>query len=145
MSPVSTASRCLFCAIAKGDIPATIVHETERLIAFLDIQPIRPGHLLIVPRQHTDYFESLPPDVAAEIMLLGQKMATAMKAHYGVERVGFFFTGTDIAHVHAHVVPMHTAGDITSTQYIAEQNLTIRPAARATASELAEAAAALRM
>ncbi|KAA0892988.1 HIT family protein [Pusillimonas sp. ANT_WB101] len=135
---------CLFCSIAEKTIPATIVYETETLVAFLDIRPIRPGHVLIIPREHFDYFDDLPASLAAEIMQLGQKLAKAMKAHFGVERVAFLFTGTDISHAHAHIVPMHTKADITSPAYISEQHLTIGPAVQASPEALNESAAALR-
>src|SRR5690606_12143104 len=102
-----TPPSCIFCEIAAGRIPATIVAESDRLVAFLDIRPIRPGHVLIVPRDHYAYFDDLPPDLAADVLQLGQRLAKAMKRAYGVERAGFLFTGTDVAHVHAHVVPMH--------------------------------------
>ncbi|MFT0548878.1 HIT family protein [Allopusillimonas ginsengisoli] len=136
---------CLFCSIAEKTIPATIVYETDTLVAFLDIRPIRPGHVLIIPRQHFDYFDDLPAPLAAEIVQLGQKLAKIMKAHYGVERVAFLFTGTDISHAHAHVVPMHTKADITSPAYISEQRLTIGPAAQVSPEALNEAATALRV
>lgn len=135
---------CLFCAIAENALPATLVHETENLVAFLDIRPIRPGHVLIIPRAHFDYFDCMPAELAAEIVQLGQKLARAMKAHYLVERVAFLFTGTDVSHAHAHVVPMHAKADITSPAYIAEQNLSFGPAPQASAQALDEAAAALR-
>ena len=52
---------CLFCAIARGEIPAHRVCETDELVAFLDIHPVRPGHTLIIPRDHHAYFDDLPP------------------------------------------------------------------------------------
>jgi histidine triad (HIT) family protein len=109
---------CLFCRIAAGSIPAHIVHEDELVVAFLDIGPIRPGHTQIIPRKHFDYFEDLPDDIASRVLQIGQRLAKSMKALYRVERVGFLFTGGDIAHAHAHVVPMHAPTDITSRRYI---------------------------
>lgn len=134
---------CLFCAIADGTLPATIVHETENLVAFLDIRPIRPGHVLIIPRAHFEYFDLMPAELAADIVQLGQKLAKAMKTHYGVERVAFLFTGTDISHTHAHVVPMQAKTDITSPAYIVEQNLSFGLAPQASAEALSATAAAL--
>ena len=79
---------CLFCAIARGDVPSHRVCETDDLVAFLDIHPIRPAHTLIVPRAHHAYFDDMPEKLAADIVALGQKLARAMKAVYGVERAG---------------------------------------------------------
>jgi Diadenosine tetraphosphate (Ap4A) hydrolase and other HIT family hydrolases len=123
--------QCIFCRIAAGELPSHVVYEDDHLKAFLDIQPIRPGHVLIVPKQHHDYFDDLPSDLAACIVQLGQRLGKAMKAAYGVERVAFLFMGTDVAHVHAHVVPMHEKHDITSPVYIEQQNLSFRLAPRA--------------
>ena len=124
-------ANCIFCRIAKGEIPSHVVYEDDELKAFLDIQPIRPGHVLIVPKTHHDYYDDLPPALASSILHLGQRLGKAMKAQYGVERVGFLFTGTDVAHVHAHVLPMHDKADITSPVYIEQQNLTFCLAPRA--------------
>ena len=74
---------CLFCAIAAGRASAHIVHETARLVAFLDIAPIRPGHLQIVPRAHYPTFETLPPELTAEILHLGQDFAGVQRRLYG--------------------------------------------------------------
>jgi len=97
------------------------VHEDADVIAFLDIAPMRPGHTVIVPKSHVETFEQLPAALANRILALGQQLAARMKALYKVERVAFFFTGTDIAHAHAHVVPIHEKMDITSARYLVSQ------------------------
>lgn len=135
---------CLFCAIAAGEIPSSIVCESENLVAFLDIQPIREGHTLIVPREHHTYFDDMPPALAAEIVAMGQRIAKAQKALYGVPRVGFLFSGVDVPHVHGHVVPMHETTDVTSRRFIVEEKLTFRPPPRATPEELGVAAQKLK-
>ncbi|MFD2263180.1 HIT family protein [Lacibacterium aquatile] len=135
---------CLFCAIANETIPAHIVHQDERLIAFLDIGPIRPGHVQIVPREHFSFFDDLPPDLAAEIVHLGQRLAKALKEIYGVPRVGFLFTGSDVPHVHAHIVPLHTGDDITSRRYIVEETVTYRNPPRPPEDEMAQTGTRLR-
>lgn len=134
---------CIFCRIASGGIPSHVVYEDDQLKAFLDIQPIRPGHVLIIPKTHHDYYDDLPPELASSIVHLGQRLGKVMKAHYGVERVAFLFTGTDVAHVHAHVLPMHEKTDITSPVYIEQQSLSFRLAPRAGDDELRETVAAL--
>ena len=135
---------CLFCRIAAGEIPAARLYEDEELVAFLDINPIRTGHAQIVPRRHVPWFEELEPDLAARILHLGQRIATVQKRLYGVKRVAFLFSGGDIAHVHAHLVPMVSPVDITSRRYIAEERLTWQAAPRAADEELAATAAELR-
>jgi histidine triad (HIT) family protein len=135
---------CLFCRIARGETPAHIVHADERIVAFLDIHPIRAGHIQIIPRAHHAYFDDLPPDLAAAILHLGQRLAQIMKRLYGVSRVAFLFTGGDIPHAHAHLVPMVEGSDITSRRYIAEERLTFRNTPRATEDELAATAEVIR-
>ncbi|MBO1111333.1 HIT family protein [Bordetella petrii] len=135
---------CLFCRIAQHQIPAHVVHEDDEILAFLDIQPVRPGHVLIIPKQHHPYFEDLPAALANRIMALGQQLAHAMKTLYQVERVGFMFTGIHVAHAHAHLIPMHHPQDITSTQYIAQQGLQFIMPPQCPADQLADTAARLR-
>lgn len=135
---------CLFCRIAKGEVPAHLVDESENVVAFLDIHPIRKGHVLVVPREHFPYYDDIRPEVANEVMGIAQRLAPALRASLGVQRVGLFFTGVDIAHAHAHVVPMIEPTDITSRQYIAEPTLTFRPAPLATTADLVDAAASIR-
>ena len=131
---------CLFCRIARGEVPARVVYESEDVIAFLDIRPIRRGHVLVVPREHFPFYDDLRSEVANEVMRVARRLAPALRASFQVERVGLFFTGVDIAHAHAHVVPMVEPTDVTSRQYIAEETLTFRPAALAPAAELDAAA-----
>ena len=104
-----------------GEIPSIRVHEDGEVIALLDIAPIRPGHTVILPRSHVETFEKLPAPLAARILGLGQQLARRMKELYKVERVAFFFTGTDVAHAHAHVVPIHQKMDVTSARYLVSQ------------------------
>ena len=140
----NAARGCLFCAIASGRTPAHVVYEDAHICAFLDIRPIRPGHVQIVPRDHYAYFDDLPAATAADIVHLGQRLAAAQKAVYGVRRVAFLFTGGDVPHAHAHVVPLVAGTDITSRRYIAEADLTFRDLPRAEDGDLREIAATLR-
>lgn len=141
---VSGDPDCVFCAIAAGTLPAHLVYEDEDVVAFLDRGPIRPGHTQIVPRRHVPHFDDLPADLLVAIILAGQKIARAQKRTWGVERCAFLFTGGDIAHAHAHVVPMVAATDITSRRYIANADLQFRPMPQPPHEEMAGTAARLR-
>ncbi|HZV21054.1 MAG TPA: HIT family protein [Hyphomicrobiales bacterium] len=118
---------CVFCKIARREFSAHAIYEDELVFAFLDRAPIRPGHTLITPKVHYDYFDDLPLGLATRLLDIGQRLAKAMKDLYGVPRVAMAFTGTDIPHAHAHIVPMVEATDITSRRYIAEDKLTFGP------------------
>lgn len=135
---------CLFCRISREEIPAHVIHQDSRLLAFLDIHPVRPGHVLIIPRQHYPYFEDMPADLAGHILNLGQRLARHMKRLYSVERVGFAFTGIHVAHAHAHLIPMHHPQDVTSTQYIEQKDLTFVMPPQSPPEQLASVAQDLR-
>ncbi len=135
---------CLFCRIAAGAIPSEVVARTDHLHAFLDLHPVRPGHTLIIPRRHHAYFDDVPAAVLTEMMGLAQRLAPVMRRQFGVERVGLFFTGTHIAHAHAHVVPMHEDTDITSARNIVERPLTFRLPEAVPVDTLREIAGVLR-
>ena len=129
---------CIFCQIAQGEIDSYIVYENDVLKAFLDCRPIRPGHVQIIPKEHFEYFDDLPTSIANEIFELAQRIGKAQKKLYNVDRVGFLFTGGDVKHAHAHVVPLVGKNDITSREYIKEKELTFVARPRARAQDLEE-------
>ncbi|MBT0956174.1 HIT family protein [Alphaproteobacteria bacterium KMM 3653] len=132
---------CRFCEIATGKGAAHIAWQTRALTVFADHAPIRPGHVQIIPRAHYPFFDDLPEALAAQIITLGQRIARVQKAIYGVKRVGFVFTGHDVAHCHAHVIPLHRADDVTSMRYFEAEAL---PKAQPRVVGAAEQAAAAR-
>lgn len=135
---------CIFCRIAAGDLPCHAIHEDDDVLAFLDIRPVRPGHTIVIPRRHAAYFDDVPPAIASRMMLVSQTIARALKQRYGVERVAYLHTGTDIAHAHAHVIPMHEVTDVTSGQYLQNRPLQVAPAPLADPADLTAIAAQLR-
>ncbi|MCB1335149.1 MAG: HIT family protein [Roseivivax sp.] len=134
----------MFCDIASGRTAAHVVAQSRALLAVADPAPIRPGHLQVLPRAHHDSFDTLPPALAAQIVKLGQRLAQAQKAEFGVARVAFVFTGCDVAHAHAHLVPMHAGTDITSARYIAGETPRFAQLPLASAAALRGTAQALR-
>ncbi len=105
---------CVFCKIVRGEIPANKVYEDEYSIALLDLEPIREGHTLVIPKNHHAYAEDMPDDEYSHMMLTVKKLKTLYKDLFNVPQVGFFISGWDIAHTHVHVVPMKDSKDITS-------------------------------
>jgi histidine triad (HIT) family protein len=109
-------SDCLFCKIVAGEIPATKVHEDDRTIAFMDINPVTRGHLLVVPRTHSrDLLEIDPQDLAATmeaVQLVAAKAARAVGAD-GVNVVNNCGSaaGQTVFHFHVHVVPRRGGDD----------------------------------
>jgi len=142
---------CPSCAIAAGESPAHVVLETAQFVAFLDTAPIRPGHLRIVPRAHYPHFNALPPSLAEELLNLGQRLATAQRAVFKVDRVGFLFplsaephAGPPVCGAHAQLegVPLLSAGDVTARRGAAAR--CADQDAGACAADLARAAGLLR-
>ncbi|MDO5647669.1 HIT family protein [Paracoccus sp. (in: a-proteobacteria)] len=113
-------SDCLFCRIARGELPAHKIYEDDHILAFLDLHPIREGHALVIPKAHHIWFEDVPEPLATRITSCAQAIARAMKHIYDVPRVSMFYTGIHVPHAHAHVVPMHHIHDVTSAAYLAE-------------------------
>lgn len=99
---------CIFCAIAAGDIPATVVHETDRVVAFRDLSPVAPVHVLVIPRAHYDNVLQLAADegITAEVLAVAAEVARSEHLDDGFRLV--FNTGPDggqaVEHVHAHVI-----------------------------------------
>lgn len=71
-----------------------------------------------MPRTHIETFELMPPELARRVITAGQELARRQKEVYGVDRVAFVFTGGDVPHVHAHVIPMYAKTDVTSARYL---------------------------
>ena len=103
---------CIFCRIASGEIPSRKVYEDDLVLAFLDISPVSPGHVLVVPRAHHDAITSTPPDLAAHLLNVAQRIAAAQKKALGAAAVNVFtndgaLAGQSVFHTHFHVIPQY--------------------------------------
>lgn len=102
---------CIFCKIIAGDASATIVHSDETVVAFMDINPVTPGHLLVVPREHHVALGTVPGEVASHMMLTAQWLGTALRASpIRTEGINLFYAdgaaaGQEVFHSHLHVFP----------------------------------------
>lgn len=98
---------CLFCKIAAGEIPASLVHESDRIVAFNDIDPKAPVHVLVVPRTHHDNIAALTaadPELAAEFIAVAAKLGAANPDGFRVVMNTGADGGQSVNHVHAHVL-----------------------------------------
>jgi histidine triad (HIT) family protein len=102
----------IFTKIIKGEIPCYKIAEDEYFFAFLDINPLRAGHTLVVPKRETDYIFDLEDDQLAGIMLFSKKIATAIRIVFPCNRIGVAILGLEVPHAHIHLVPMDTMEDI---------------------------------
>ncbi|MFI5941824.1 HIT family protein [Streptomyces uncialis] len=103
---------CVFCAIARGEVAASLVFEDAWVIAFMDLQPVTPGHLLVVPRSHAEGLEDLPEDIGVRIWVVAHRLGRALRLS-GLRCEGvvnlFLADGEaafqEVFHVHLHVFP----------------------------------------
>jgi histidine triad (HIT) family protein len=101
---------CVFCRILKGEIPCQRVHEGERTVAILDINPVAWGHTLVMTREHFETWTDLPPDLAADLARAVQVVARAVVKAAGAEGFNLLMnnkrcSGQAIEHAHFHVIP----------------------------------------
>ncbi|MCH2213841.1 MAG: HIT family protein [Flavobacteriales bacterium] len=102
----------IFTRIIEGDIPSYKVHEDDKFIAFLDINPLKSGHTLVVPKEEIDYIFDLPEDLLGEILLFSKEVARKIEAVIECERVGLSVIGLEVPHVHVHLIPMNSISDM---------------------------------
>lgn len=106
----------IFTKIINREIPGYIVAEDERFIAFLDINPLVPGHTLVVPKQEIDYIFDIEDNTLADLTVFAKKVARAVKQAVPCKRIGVAVIGLEVPHTHIHLVPMNAMGDINFTK-----------------------------
>jgi histidine triad (HIT) family protein len=105
---------CPFCRILAGELPSSPVLDDDIVVAILDIRPANPGHTLVMPRRHVEFFTDLSPSEVEHLALSGQRVATALKRGFdSCEAVTFSLAdgaaaGQDVPHTHLHVIPRRT-------------------------------------
>jgi histidine triad (HIT) family protein len=102
----------VFSKIISREIPAYIVYEDEICIAFLDVFPLKRGHLLLVPKQEIDYLFDLPSDVYKHLMAKCYDLAKALKSAFACKKIGIAVVGFEVPHAHIHLVPMDNMHDL---------------------------------
>lgn len=102
----------IFSRIAAGEIPSYKVAEDERHFAFLDINPVSEGHVLVIPRKETDYIFDLSDEDYEALMLFAKRVAKALKKALPCAKIGMSVIGLDVPHVHVHLVPMNSGADM---------------------------------
>lgn len=111
-----TVGECVFCAIVQGRTEASIVHEDDAVTAFMDLRPVTPGHLLVVPKAHAVGLEDLDEALGTRVWAVAHRLARALRAsHLRCEGINLFLADgraafQEVFHVHLHVFPRF-AGD----------------------------------
>lgn len=102
----------LFTRIIEGEIPGRFVWNDDQCVAFLTIEPMRPGHTLVVPRMEVDHWIDLDPDLCAHIFDVARVIGRAQYAAFNPRRIGVIIVGDEVPHAHVHVVPIDEASDL---------------------------------
>lgn len=102
----------LFSRIAAGEIPSYKVAEDDRFFAFLDINPVQPGHTLVIPRREIDNIFDLSVDEYADLQSFAWRVAQAVKAAVPCRKVGVAVIGLEVPHAHIHLIPITNEGDM---------------------------------
>lgn len=102
----------IFTKIIRGEIPCYKIAEDEHYFAFLDINPLKAGHTLVVPRTETDYIFDLSDNELSGLILFSKKVALAIEKAIPCARIGVAVIGLEVPHVHIHLVPMDTMDDV---------------------------------
>ncbi|MBX2907965.1 MAG: HIT family protein [Taibaiella sp.] len=106
----------IFSKIISGEIPGYKIAENDRFYAFLDIFPLREGHVLVVPKVETDKFFDLTDDFLGEFLLFARPIAKAIEACFPCNRCGISVVGLEVPHAHMHLVPIDSADDLNFTR-----------------------------
>ena len=106
----------IFTKIIRGEIPSYKIAEDDRFFAFLDIFPLRHGHVLVIPKTEEDNLWDLPADYLSQIFLFAQPIAKAIERAFPCNRCGISVIGLEVPHAHVHLVPINSSNDINFTQ-----------------------------
>ncbi|NTS39583.1 HIT family protein [Flavisolibacter sp. BT320] len=106
----------LFSKIIQGEIPAFKIAENEKFFAFLDVFPLRQGHVLVIPKTEVDNLFDLGEDYLSEILVFAQPIAKAIEKAFSCNRCGISVIGLEVPHAHIHLVPINSSNDLNFTQ-----------------------------
>lgn len=104
-------NNCIFCKIINRELPASIIHEDDQVIAFMDIQPVNPGHILVVPKIHREFIAELDEDLTSGMFNVAAKINRALrKSDIRSEGINYFLAdgkaaGQEVFHTHLHIFP----------------------------------------
>ncbi len=106
----------IFSKIIAGEIPCYKVAEDEHFLAFLDLFPLRKGHVLVIPKKETDYIFDMEDSELADFILFAKTVAKKIKSVFPCEKVGLTVIGLEVAHAHIHLIPINGIADMNFAQ-----------------------------
>ena len=102
----------IFTRIIDGQIPGTFVYRDSLCVAFLSINPLAHGHVLVVPNQEVDHWIDMSPELSAHLFAVSHRISRAISTTFPCERVGLIIAGYEINHCHIHLIPSQTMNDL---------------------------------
>jgi histidine triad (HIT) family protein len=102
----------IFTRIIKGEIPAYRIAEDDLFLAFLDINPLRKGHTLVIPKTETDHFFDLDEKYLSRILVFAKPIANAIEKSFPCNRCGMVVIGLEVPHAHLHLIPIDRVNDM---------------------------------
>ncbi|MBO4593593.1 MAG: HIT family protein [Bacteroidaceae bacterium] len=124
----------IFSKIVKGEIPSYKCAENEEFYAFLDINPIKRGHTLVVPKREVDYFFDLSDEEIGRLQIFAKQVAKAIKAAFPCRKVAQAVIGLEVDHAHIHLVPIDQEGELFGGKHVTLSPEEMEATAKAIAS-----------
>jgi histidine triad (HIT) family protein len=101
----------VFTKIINGELPGRFVYQDDEVVAFLTIEPMTPGHTLVVPRAEVDNWQELDPELFGKVMSVSQLIGKAVTKAFDADRAGVIIAGLEVPHLHVHVFPARNLSD----------------------------------
>ena len=102
----------IFTRIIRGEIPGTFVYTDEACVAFMSINPMADGHVLVIPRDEVDHWVDLSPYMASHLFEVSHRISKALQKAFPCERVGLIIAGYEVNHCHIHLIPTNNMGQL---------------------------------
>jgi histidine triad (HIT) family protein len=102
----------IFSKIIKGEIPCYKVAENDQFLAFLDIMPLKKGHVLVIPKVEVDFIFDMEDDLLGEMMIFSKEVAQKMKRVLPCKKIGVTVIGLEVPHAHIHLIPIDSVSDM---------------------------------
>lgn len=112
LNTIKDVQESIFSKIIKGEIPCYKIYEDDTVLAFLDIHPVQPGHVLVVTKQQVDHIWDLDEASYQHLMMVTKRLALRLRDQMGTNRVASQIIGSDVPHCHIHLVPISTGADL---------------------------------
>lgn len=102
----------IFSKIISGEIPCHKVAESDHFLAFLDIMPLKRGHVLVIPKKETDFIFDIEDDELSSMMIFSKGISRKIKKEFPCKKVGVAVIGLEVPHAHIHLIPINTMDDM---------------------------------